>query len=237
MTTRSFNHNPETLDYFYPLEHAYLSDFLGQPRPDIAQEIDPFSSEHLAGPLDEDEAESDGIFRPRTTYEGETNSNTLPNAIARIALNERGAVLPQWFCGNAQGGVYGRHYEGRCLRRFKFEPLFLFMLNWADSGPGFSWPESYHVTWFPHYAVYIVTASQDSPDAHGYTDEAIGFFGKDQDIIDGARSVICEWWCRERDCDPEYAWAYLFSEGLVDTETAYAWRSEVYGVDRDGEVA
>ena len=141
-----------------------------------------------------DEYESDGIFRLRPAYDGECNACTVANAIARMALSERQRELPQWGYFSGDGVVKTRHYEGRSLRRARFDPQFLLMINYADSGPGFSWPETYHAVLFPHYDVYIVTASQDSPEVHGYVDEAMGFFPKDKDIIEGAKPLMCKWW-------------------------------------------
>ena len=231
MKAHSFVHNPKTLEYYHPLEHAYLSDFLGVERPDCAKELNPHAPEERDQVLDQDEYVSDGIFRLRPTYDREFNLNTVPNAIARMALNQRQRTLPQWSCGSSDGFVTTRHHEGRCLHRARLDPQFLLMINYADSGPGFSWPETYHVVLFPHYDVYIVTASQDSPDVHGYVDEAMGFFSKDMDILGGVKPIMCKWWPGEIEPEPEYAWQSVWEGGLIDSETAYAWRAEVFGLD------
>ncbi len=227
MKLRSFKHNPKTLELYHPLEHAYLSDYLGIERPDCAKSINPHAPEERGSVLDEDEYESDGIFRLRLDYNGEFNCNAIANAIARLALNQRQYSLPQW----SNGLTKTRHHEGRCLHRAELEALFLFTINYADSGPGFSWPETYHITLFPHYDVYIVTASQDSPEVHGYVDEAIGFFQKDQSVITGVKPIICSWWPGEMEVSAEYAWQSLWDEGMINAETAYAWRDEVYGLN------
>jgi len=231
MSAKPFNHNPQTLDYYHPLEHAYISDFLGVVRPDCARALNPHAPEELDKVLDHDEYESDGIFRLRPTHDGECNAYTVANAIARMALSEHQRELPQWGYSTGDGVVKTRHYEGRSLRHARFDPQFLLMINYADSGPGFSWPETYHAVLFPHYDVYIATASQDSPEVRGYVDEAMGFFPKDRDILEGVKPLMCKWWPGEMEPEPDYAWESVWREGLIDTETAHAWRAEVYGLN------
>jgi len=43
----------------------------------------------------------------------------------------------------------------------------LFQINWADSGPGLSWPADYNLVWVPSFARFVLTYSADSPDAFG----------------------------------------------------------------------
>jgi hypothetical protein len=112
-------------------------------------------------------------------------------------------------------------------------PIFLFEINWADSGPGFSWPEAYYATWLPGFDRYLVTMSADSTDAHGYTDLAIGQFPADEDFNGGVKRAICDWWRRCTNDQPESAWAYLFGDGEIDEAEAYRWRKEVWGVDEE----
>ena len=231
MSTKPFTHNPETLNYYHPLEHAYLCDYLGLERPDCAKGLNPHAPAERDEALDHDEYVSDGIFRLRPACDGGYNTWTVPNAIARMALNHHQRQLPQWGYCSGDSFVKARHYEGRSLRRAAFEPEFLLMINYADSGPGFSWPETYHAVLFPHYDVYVVTASQDSPDVHGYVDEAIGFFPRDMDILEGVKPILCKTWPGEMEPEPDYAWQNVWSEGLIDAETACAWRAEVYGLN------
>ena len=73
-----------------------------------------------------------------------------------------------------------------------------------------------------------VTASQDSPDMHGYTDEAIGHFAEDEETDAGARRVITGWWKGQVDGWDLQRWAYLFDTGEIDAETAEAWADEVW---------
>jgi hypothetical protein len=52
---------------------------------------------------------------------------------------------------------YKRHKDARLA----FNPQLVCTINWADSGPGFSWPESYHVTYLPGFDKFVITASTD----------------------------------------------------------------------------
>jgi hypothetical protein len=100
-------------------------------------------------------------------------------------------------------------------------------INWADSGPGYSWPEDYYVTLLPGFARCVVTASADSCDCYGVTDIAIGWFHARVDRLTGSRRVLMRWWrtAAARNGGP---WAYLFSEGLISSEEAERMRSRVW---------
>jgi len=107
-------------------------------------------------------------------------------------------------------------------------PRFLFHINWADSGPGYSWPDSYLCAWLPGFERWVVTASQDNPEAHGYTEEAIGQFGAARTVRDGAARVILNWWRWQVATWQQWRWAYLFGTGEVDAATATAWADRVW---------
>jgi hypothetical protein len=47
------------------------------------------------------------------------------------------------------------------------------MNQMAMGGPGYPWPESYHVTYIPGLEKFIVTASRDGADAFGCADHAL----------------------------------------------------------------
>ena len=107
-------------------------------------------------------------------------------------------------------------------------PRYLMMINWADSGPGYSWPVAYYVTWLPLFERYVVTQSADSPDAYGYCDFAIGHFGASDDYVSDAGTVIKSDWEWQRDEFTQHAWAYLFGTGLIDETSAQVLRHEVW---------
>jgi hypothetical protein len=218
------NHLPlESLRGLYDdIELAILHDWLQIPRPALLADID------LQGAF-YDEEPAAGPIRLLPGPNGGTGEYTLSNAVARLLLSEIQNRLPQWAAVRANGDVIlARHFTPR--RRGKLQPLprFLFMINWADSGPGFSWPESYHVAYLPGFERYVVTASQDSPDMHGYTDEAIGHFPQDEDVESGVHRVITGWWQGQLDGGDQQRWEYLFDVGEIDAETAEQWADEVW---------
>jgi hypothetical protein len=112
-------------------------------------------------------------------------------------------------------------------RKVLLQPRKLFTINWADSGPGFSWPVAYYVTWLPCYDRFVVTASADCSDAFGYNDFALGSFDSDTAIKEGARKVVCDDWHYQRGWEQQ-RWAYLFSTGLISETEANAWREDVW---------
>ena len=101
----------------------------------------------------------------------------LRNAVARIALAPVRLSLPRW-ASVSEGEVY--HTRQNDLdsklpqRGFRSQPVLALSLNWANSGPGFSWPLDYYVAWLPFYEEYVVTVSYDDPVVEGYLDLAIG---------------------------------------------------------------
>ena len=114
-------------------------------------------------------------------------------------------------------------------------PCDLCTINWADSGPGFSWPESYHVTYLPGFDKFVITSSRDGPDAWGCSDHAIGVADGNLEPIEAAKEVITEFWRMQRNAWEQSRWAYLFDEGLIDEKTANVWADEVWCPEEEEE--
>ncbi|MCU0843009.1 MAG: hypothetical protein MUC79_15030 [Thiobacillaceae bacterium] len=212
---------------YYRVEQALLRDYFGLPRP-----------AHLAGVdiLQPDRHAPRKAVRVEPDSSGSTDGEwALPNAVARIALSRIQGRLPQWYRGDGRNGVFGRTLRERGDTGLLLMPLHLFTLNWADSGPGFSWPEAYHVTFFPGFERHVVTASADSPDTWGYEDRAIGWFGPDLAPVEGARSIVTGFWRDQVNDRNQGRWAYLFDEGAVSDEEANAWADAVWAPETVGE--
>ena len=99
----------------------------------------------------------------------DAQTSQLEIAVAQILLHRSQGGLPQWGCVNKDGKVVrGREKLKRPkdAEPLTLHPQLLLCINWADSGPGFSWPEAYHITRIPGFDKYIFTASRDSPDAY-----------------------------------------------------------------------
>jgi hypothetical protein len=153
----------------------------------------------------------------------------LAAAVAQVLLHAVQGRLPQWSVTDGDRVVFARRYRHRADgQALAFVPQHLFDINWADSGPGFSWPEAYHLVYVPGYERHVVTASQDSDDAWGCTDQAIGYFGGGGERLARAGAVIRAYWQRRRSENESLPWSNLFDEGLVSKETAEKWRKRVW---------
>ena len=151
-------------------------------------------------------------------------------AVAQILLSAIQADLPNWGCTNADGELEVGRFSHRRLpdAKLNFNPKHVCTINWADSGPGFSWPEAYYITYLPGFNCHVVTASRDGIDAYGCLDHAIGFIDGHLAVIDAAKQIIIKSWVDQRTEYDQERWAYLFNEGLIDKSTAKAWADEAW---------
>ncbi len=213
-------------DLYYPSEHALLCSWLNLSCPEVYQDIDLFDPP----------AGAEGIWPTRAPYANEDQA--VANAVARIALGAIQNRLPQvgMFSGDGEV-VLGRNYYPQPNRPVELLPQFLFMINWADTAPGLSWPESYHATYLPGYHRYVVTASQDSTDMWGYTELAIGWFDGDEGVLEGSMEVITDWWEETTKNSDDPRWEYVWEEGLVSRAEAESWADALWGDGDDVDAA
>ena len=153
---------------FLPEEHKVISTWL---------DVEP--AEELSADLTIEKALSDlNLLVPTVSVR-----STVDWAVAAILRERIQDRLPQWASVSEGKATLGRNLRDRAAERtVEITPTHLVTINWADSGPGFSWPEAYHVTYVPSYDEYIVTGSVDSTDVYGVTDFALGHFGPEGDI-------------------------------------------------------
>jgi hypothetical protein len=208
---------------YAPIERAAIARYLERedPHPQDLAGLDPTS------PVDPDEwDETTGGLAPLFSETG-SYAFVVENVVARICLEAVSLRLPQWAVVSDEGVQFARKHPRRRTRR-RLISRHLFTINWADGGPGFSWPEAYRLTWLTGYDVAVVTASADCPDMHGYSDYAIGWFDAGTSEEDGVRRCITEWWSTMRSYGQE-RWAYLFDTGHVSAGQAAAWANRVWG--------
>ena len=214
-------HRTSSVELFTPDEHAVLAQWLGVEPPGNAKRI-----------------KVEGAIK-RLRFTEEPGYRTLVDvAAAFIVLENAEARLPQWGVFRDDELVLARKYRDRQKapdRKVLLQPRHLFTINWADSGPGFSWPVAYYVTWVPIYERFVVTASADSPDALGYCDFALGAFRADTPVKEGAKAIICADWKAQQGGWDQQRWAYLFGTGLITETDAYAWADEVWESDEEDE--
>ena len=99
----------------------------------------------------------------------------LQAAVGQVLLHDVQHRLPNWGGWDGTQFVLARRFRQRAAgQTLALAPQHLFTINWADSGPGFSWPDAYHLVYVPGYECCVVTASQDSDECWGCTDQAIG---------------------------------------------------------------
>jgi hypothetical protein len=225
---------PDIRTSYTPLERALLAAYLGYPDP-APHELEGVDITTPVHPEEWDDA-IQGIAPLLNCYG--SSDLMLENAVARICLEPVAPELPQWASiSNGQVTLARKRRRRTALRSHRpRRPNHLFTINWADSGPGFSWPEAYYAARIPGYEVCIVTGSADSPDANGYCDFAIGWYLGGVSAGDKAGEVIRAWWSRQRECGQQ-RWAYLFDTAAVDDKTAERWADEVWGSEADDEDA
>jgi len=220
------------VDTFYPREHAILAKFFGQEDklPGNAKHIDP--EEIFPEGENYDEAEQ-GIACQKS-HRG-NDYRALKNAVARIALAPIRTSLPTWGGFGKDGVFHSRQVENSNPlpeRGYRSEPVHVLSINWATSGPGFSWPLKYYISWIPYYERYVVTVSYDSPEVEGYLDLAIGILDEGATVEEDLKDVIVSHWSY----DAQYlqGWESVIDQGIV--QDPWAWREEVsWGYNDEGE--
>src|SRR5262249_14743211 len=72
-------------------------------------------------------------------------------AVAQILLERVQDRLPQWGVWSPEDGVQLARpiLDRRAHRKVVLSPRHLLTINWADSGPGFSWPVAYYAVYVP----------------------------------------------------------------------------------------
>lgn len=215
-------------NYYDAGEVAILRAYFGlKPRP---QDPDLAALYEAAVSPESDSVEScsAGPIRLRAIEHSIGELNDLSHAVARVCLADVQDCLPQWALCRDKGEVLGRRPFAGPDRTFTpLNPRRLLCINWADSGPGFSWPEDYHVTLLPGFGRHVVTASADSLDSYGVLDFAIGWFRASEDIVAGSRRILKRWWRAARGSEGA-PWVCLFNEGLIDAAEAYRMRRLVW---------
>lgn len=229
-STRAETPSGDPTLFFHPREVAIIGKYLGMADllPKEIQRLEPDALELKEELWDE---AANGIALHFA--DGGGTELALENAVARICLQNVQEQLPQW-----AACVGDRWVEGRSLKPAEklplrvLSPLHLFTINWADSGPGFSWPEAYYVTLLPWFNRYVVTASDDGVEPHGYSDFALGHFDRSENEIAGSRRVVTDFWKTYLEYDHP-GWAYLFFEGAVNSAGADEWRRGVWPDEDD----
>lgn len=223
---------PEELQGLYdPIEHAVLAEWLRVRPPACAAEVDPWE-------VDSGSGSATSAVAPRPDCWGNLDfCRAADNAVARLVLNAVQGRLPVWAGVDAAGNVFSdRSLEPKRQERLAVLARFLFEINWATSGPGYAWPEAYHVGYLPGYDVFVVTASGDCAEVHGYADRTLGAFSGDEGLLDTALAIIQAEWSRQRAEWDQRRWERVNDPGCFLLEALEAAADEVWSdVAGEGE--
>ena len=216
---------PKSLDGLYdPIEHAIISQWLGVPPPDCAEEVDLWDVDVEIG-----RPAVGAPIRLRRNLWGSLDYDAVENAVARLVLNSRQRYLPQWACVEADGSVStARAYDPRRDQFGAVLARFLFEINWATSGPGYAWPEAYHLGYLPGYVVYVVSASTDSAEIFGYNDRILGHFEDDERVLERALACIQGSWGWQRGQWDQQRWQGVTDPGVFPIEALVAAADKVW---------
>ena len=220
------------IEGFFPREHAILAEYfdLQEKQPQQARAFDPHE---ITSEENNYEEAVEGIAC-RKSYGGR-DYRAIDNAVARIALAPVRKNLPTWGGLGKDGAFHSRQSENESIlpeRGYRSDPVHVLSINWASSGPSYSWPLKYYISWIPYYERYVVTVSYDSPEVEGYLDLAIGDLSEGASVEKELKSVIVRHW----DTDSMYlqGWEGVIDPGIV--KDPWAWREEVdWGYNDDGE--
>jgi len=199
--------------------------------PEEAKLFDPYEIFSNDSTFDE---EANGIIC-RSSTETDDLQKALANAVARIALSPIRSKLPKW-ASVSNSEVYHTRQEDIEIklpaRGFRSQPILALTLNWADSGPGQSWPLDYYVTWIPHYDNYVVTVSYDDVVVEGYLDLAIGTLPERARVEVELKKVIQDHW--KKTAEYLHGWQECWNKGIV--KDPWAWRNEIVWAISDEEL-
>jgi hypothetical protein len=224
--------NKSKIEGFFPREHAILAEYfdLQEKQPQQARAFDPHE---ITSEENNYEEAVEGIAC-RKSYGGR-DYRAIDNAVARIALAPVRKNLPTWGGLGKDGAFHSRQSENESIlpeRGYRSDPVHVLSINWASSGPGYSWPLRYYISWIPYYERYVVTVSYDSPEVEGYLDLAIGDLSEGASVEKELKSVIVRHW--DRDSMYLQGWEGVIDPGIV--KDPWAWREEVnWGYNDDGE--
>ena len=224
--------NKSKIEGFFPREHAILAEYfdLQEKQPQQARAFDPHE---ITSEENNYEEAVEGIAC-RKSYGGR-DYRAIDNAVARIALAPVRKNLPTWGGLGKDGAFHSRQSENESIlpeRGYRSDPVHVLSINWASSGPSYSWPLKYYISWIPYYERYVVTVSYDSPEVEGYLDLAIGDLSEGASVEKDLKSVILRHW--DRDSMYLQGWEGVIDPGIV--KDPWAWREEVdWGYNDDGE--
>ena len=164
---------------------------------------------------------------------GSSEKGELFYRVAELVLFPVRTSLPQWATIYHGKVETSRIHQLKAIRKRDglLNPSFLFQINWADSGPGISWPESYYLTFLPVYNIFVLTASQESDEVHGYTDLALTYIDPQEGAYIPYKPVLLaikNWWVDQKDNTFQGPWESLWNTGIYSPYEVTALRDKIW---------
>lgn len=178
-----------------------------------------------------------GVVHLEPGFNENKRSRSASDALARLVLFGIEDTLPVFAVPDR--GVASATRKTRAVRSqpVRAMPHFLLEVNWADSAPGISWPEAYHVGWLPGFGCWVLTASRNTPEVDGYCDRVLGHFDHCDDPIAEARKRLQAYWQELKGSYGQQRWAYLFNTGRITRHDAEQMAGVVWPVIADKQDA
>ncbi len=207
---------------FHEVEAAILRRALGRQQPPTDIQLDLWGRSCVLGP---------GVIRLEPSDEGLDNeARAVSDAAARLLLSGLEERLPNYLVRVPNGSLHAARGARRPRRKVvRGVSILLLGINWADSGPGMSWPEQYYATWLPGFECWCVTASRDSSEVDGYCDRLIGSIDGTQDQLEGVRALVQAEWHRQYEDESQERWVELLDAGRIGSTSAFEIAAAVWG--------
>lgn len=215
---------------YHRIEAAILRRAFGLPPEPSDADVDVWGRGSVVSP---------GVIRLEVPECGSLDeARAVSDAAARLVLSGLEQRLPNYIVRLDTGAIRGARGARRGRRQaVRGMPFMLFGINWADSGPGMSWPEHFHLGWLPGFERWAVTASRDTSEIDGYCDRLLGSFEPCDDPLESACALIQAEWQRQYDDESQERWVEIFGGGRVSSTTVCTMGDVVWGeVDEDGEL-
>lgn len=150
-----------------------------------------------------------------------------------------GQIIAKHAAGEAMFGQSGhdadgnftstRNLDSSARKAQRLLSRVLLAINWADSGPGFAWPEQYRVTRLVKEARWIVTASVDTDELYGCQHFALGHFKCEMHSVarKGMQIIANHWRLVRENCETP-PWQGILDPGLIGSDVAARARTKIW---------
>lgn len=156
-----------------------------------------------------------GVVHLEPGFNESERRRSASDALARMVLSGVEDTLPVFISVNRGVTIVTRKKRAPRSPSVRAVPIFLLEVNWADSAPGISWPEAYHVGWLPGFDCWVLTSSRDTPELDGYCDRVLCHFDQSDDPVAEAGSRILAYWQRLKNAYGQARWVRLLNTGRI----------------------